>query len=187
MFSTTAFAGHWTTSTTSPTIMHIVGKLTINGSAAQIGDEVAIFGATGNLVGSYVVDTAAQYGDLVVVGDNTSTTTLSEGALTGEALSVKVWQASTAKEYSGSEISLAATSDYVQFSYNPVSLPLVFAANAFTGLNITATGSTTSLSGSCGTSNGGTFTVAPTTNFCTSGTASAVTGSGLWWRQIYHM
>jgi hypothetical protein len=34
--------------------------------------------------------------------------------------------------------------------------------------------------GACGSSNGGIFTVAPTTNLCSSGTPSAVTGTGPW-------
>ncbi len=34
--------------------------------------------------------------------------------------------------------------------------------------------------GSCGSSNGGTFSLAPTTNLCATGTASTVTGNGLW-------
>jgi hypothetical protein len=36
------------------------------------------------------------------------------------------------------------------------------------------------VNGSCGTSNAGTFTTIPTTNFCATGTASAVTGTGPW-------
>ena len=36
------------------------------------------------------------------------------------------------------------------------------------------------VNGVCGTSNGVTFIAAPTTNFCTSGTATAVSGSGPW-------
>src|ERR1035437_7988626 len=35
-------------------------------------------------------------------------------------------------------------------------------------------------SGSCGSSNGGTFSSAPTTNLCSAGTQSSVTGSGPW-------
>lgn len=34
--------------------------------------------------------------------------------------------------------------------------------------------------GSCGASNNGTFTVAPTTDFCTTGTSTAVSGTGPW-------
>jgi len=36
------------------------------------------------------------------------------------------------------------------------------------------------LNGACGSNNGGTFTVAPTTDLCSTGTATAVTGSGTW-------
>jgi len=48
--------------------------------------------------------------------------------------------------------------------------------------SVTATFATTpsAVNGSCGTSNGATLTAAPTTNLCTLGTASAVSGSGPW-------
>lgn len=36
------------------------------------------------------------------------------------------------------------------------------------------------VNGACGSSNGGTFTSAPTSNLCSSGTASSVSGSGPW-------
>ncbi len=36
------------------------------------------------------------------------------------------------------------------------------------------------VNGACGTSNGGTYTTAPSTNLCSAGTASAVSGSGPW-------
>lgn len=39
---------------------------------------------------------------------------------------------------------------------------------------------TTAVNGACGSSNGQTFTVAPTANLCSVGTASAVSGSGPW-------
>ncbi len=41
-------------------------------------------------------------------------------------------------------------------------------------------GGGTAVNGACGSSNGGTFTSAPTTNLCSAGTASAVTGTGPW-------
>ena len=36
------------------------------------------------------------------------------------------------------------------------------------------------INGTCGSANGGTFTTAPTTNLCSAGTATAVSGSGPW-------
>jgi YVTN family beta-propeller protein len=38
----------------------------------------------------------------------------------------------------------------------------------------------TAVNGACGTSNGGIFSVAPTANFCSTGTATVVTGTGPW-------
>jgi uncharacterized repeat protein (TIGR02543 family) len=56
-------------------------------------------------------------------------------------------------------------------------------ANVTTNHIITATFSQipqTQVNGACGTSNGGTFTLIPSTNYCTSGTATSVTGTGPW-------
>lgn len=44
----------------------------------------------------------------------------------------------------------------------------------------TANFAANSVSGACGSSNGGSFPAAPSTNLCSSGTASSVTGSGPW-------
>ena len=46
--------------------------------------------------------------------------------------------------------------------------------------NITATFDIAPVNGVCGSSNGGTFTIAPNTNLCSVGTPSTVTGSGPW-------
>jgi hypothetical protein len=46
--------------------------------------------------------------------------------------------------------------------------------------SFTVTAAATPVNGKCGTSNGQTLTSAPTTNLCSSGTASAVSGNGPW-------
>jgi Divergent InlB B-repeat domain len=45
---------------------------------------------------------------------------------------------------------------------------------------LTTTGTTTAVNGQCGSSNTGLFTTAPTTNLCTAGTASSLSGAGPW-------
>jgi len=45
---------------------------------------------------------------------------------------------------------------------------------------LTASSTTTAVNGVCGSSNGGSDSSAPTTNLCTTGTASSVSGSGPW-------
>ncbi len=58
--------------------------------------------------------------------------------------------------------------------------------NSNTGLSVTSNPVLVTVTqapppgGTCGSSNGGSFYTAPTTNLCSSGTASAVTGSGPW-------
>jgi Immunoglobulin domain len=46
--------------------------------------------------------------------------------------------------------------------------------------SLVPSGGGTVVNGVCGSSNGGTFSSAPTTNLCSAGTASSVTGSGPW-------
>jgi hypothetical protein len=48
------------------------------------------------------------------------------------------------------------------------------------GTNTACTAKVAPVNGTCGLSNGKSFTVAPTTSICTDGTASAVTGTGPW-------
>jgi len=135
LFAQSLPAAHWAPPPATTTYMHLAGHLTIQGSPPQEGDEVAVFGAGGTVIGVFVHGgtTGAIYGDLAVTGDNPGTATVIEGAGAGERLTIKVWQASTAREYSGSEVTL---SGYTGYGYQAATVPLVFAANAFTGVNI---------------------------------------------------
>ncbi|OGW37758.1 MAG: hypothetical protein A2Y97_09030 [Nitrospirae bacterium RBG_13_39_12] len=56
-----------------------------------------------------------------------------------------------------------------------------YTTNAITAnCTVTATFTANPVNGVCGTSSGGTFTTAPTTNLCSAGTATGVSGSGPW-------
>ena len=56
-----------------------------------------------------------------------------------------------------------------------------YTTNAITtNCTVSATFTASPINGVCGASNGGTFTAAPTTNLCSSGTATTVSGSGPW-------
>ncbi|GFO57426.1 hypothetical protein GMSM_44330 [Geomonas sp. Red276] len=57
--------------------------------------------------------------------------------------------------------------------------PLVV-ANVTASMTITANFTPDPVNGACGTSNGGNFITAPTTNLCIAGTASGITGNGPW-------
>lgn len=59
------------------------------------------------------------------------------------------------------------------------------ATSANTNACVKAFASPNSVTGVCGPANGGTFTAAPDTDLCSSGTASAVTGSGPWQWSCY--
>ncbi|MDD4409495.1 MAG: hypothetical protein PHW52_02455, partial [Candidatus Pacebacteria bacterium] len=53
-------------------------------------------------------------------------------------------------------------------------------ANGGTAASCSASKTPDPVNGQCGTSDGGTFATIPTTNLCTTGTASSVSGLGLW-------
>lgn len=91
---------------------------------------------------------------------------------------------------SGTEVPGGSATPAISVTANAASL----AAGTYTGTITLTSNDPTKLSnsipvtftvtavvnGSCGTSNGGTFTSAPSSNLCTTGTASAVSGSGPW-------
>ena len=100
--TTACGARHWTQlpGGTSPTVMHLAGNLTINGRAANSCDEIAAYDSTGTLVGYFYVQNNGQYGDMVIYGDSSATTTIDEGATSGEKLTVRVWDGAAQQEYS---------------------------------------------------------------------------------------
>lgn len=67
------------------------------------------------------------------------------------------------------------TGGFITTSANPLTI-----SNATSAMAITANFAANPVNGSCGSSNGVTLTTAPTTNLCSTGTVSAVTGNGPW-------
>jgi len=76
------------------------------------------------------------------------------------------------------------------FTDNSIDKKASVTGNSYSINNVTANHSivatftltqSTSVNGACGTSNIGTFSAAPTTNLCTTGTASTIIGSGTWY------
>jgi bacillopeptidase F (M6 metalloprotease family) len=77
--------------------MALYGTLTIDGQPARPGDEVVAV-CPGNLVcGQYSVETTGQYGFMSVYGDDTLSPAV-EGARPGDALTFRIWDASTGLE-----------------------------------------------------------------------------------------
>ncbi|MFZ4857456.1 MAG: putative Ig domain-containing protein [Desulfuromonadaceae bacterium] len=74
-------------------------------------------------------------------------------------------------------VNWSGTGGFVTTTANPL-----IVGNVTTAMSITAhfASNTTVVTGACGTDNGGIFTVAPTTNLCTTGYATVVTGIGPW-------
>jgi len=74
------------------------GYITIAGVDAQIGDEVGVFDAGGQLCGAWGMDYVGAYGAVHVFGDDPSTPE-DEGASPGDSLTFRVWDASVSAEY----------------------------------------------------------------------------------------
>jgi hypothetical protein len=107
-------------------------------------------------------------------------TTDSNGTLSGAAsqtidAGAAISQITAIPNSGYSFLNWTGTNGFATTSANPLTLSAITATQA-----ITANFTTSPINGACGSINGGTFTVAPTTNFCTSGTASSLTGSGPW-------
>lgn len=72
-------------------------------------------------------------------------------------------------------VNWTGTNGFVTTSANPLTVTGVTSSQV-----ITANFSEDAVNGTCGSSNGGTFTVSPETNLCSSGIASLLTGTGPW-------
>ena len=140
--NTSAYAErHWSPPANSPAMMHIAGTLLIDGMAAQVGDEVAVFDSSTPpvLVGSFLVTKTGFYGDLVVVGNDPNTLE-DEGAEQNEALNVRVWHANSNKEYRGESIALSVPPELTGGTYKAAtSFPLLFDPSKFYRVDISAT------------------------------------------------
>ena len=75
------------------------------GAAAQPGDEVAVFTQAGILCGAVCIATPGKYPAIAVYRDDPMTQA-KDGALAGEKLRFRLWDASATREYSGGEIRL---------------------------------------------------------------------------------
>jgi hypothetical protein len=64
----------------------------------ELWDEVAAFDPGGVLCGVYYVDTPGEYGPMLVYGDDPATTGVDEGAVPGDVLTFKIWDASEEQE-----------------------------------------------------------------------------------------
>ena len=130
-------AHHWTQlpGGTSPSIMHLAGNLTINGRAANSCDEIAVYDSTGTVVGYYHVQNNGQYGDMAVNGDVAATSTVDEGAVGGEKLTLRVWDGTLQQEYAMPSV-LQLTPQQNLSSYTNYQGPLTFIASGMVLMDV---------------------------------------------------
>ena len=91
-------ATRWQTPTTTTAWADYSGNITINAAAADIGDELAIYDPNGVLCGHTIVTVAGSYGPVNVYGDDPTTTSVDEGAVSGDLLTFKIWDDSAQVE-----------------------------------------------------------------------------------------
>ncbi|MBK5274049.1 MAG: hypothetical protein JJE30_03220, partial [Desulfuromonadales bacterium] len=72
-------------------------------------------------------------------------------------------------------VNWTGTGGFITTTANPLAV-----SNVTTAMTITANFAPDPINGICGSSNGGTFTVAPDSNLCATGTLTVVTGNGPW-------
>jgi hypothetical protein len=129
-----SFAGHFSPPTPTPYAVSFIGNFNINSLPTQPGDEVAFFDPQGILCGLSVVHTAGQYGTVSVYGDDSTTPDKDEGALSGDILTVKIWDSQAGTELEGSALTLTAGS--IQGYAVPSFIPPVWQDKASYVLNI---------------------------------------------------
>ncbi len=130
-------ASYYETPEPSPVIMHLAGTLTIGGADAAAGDEICVLDGNGKVVGHFIVERPGIFGDLAVSGDS-DLTAEDEGVLPGEALEVRVWQASSGTEYYGGSVVFYKPSG-AEAIYFPYPDPqLRFEGNSFYLIDIAA-------------------------------------------------
>ncbi len=67
------------------------GTLTLDGAPAPVGTIVAAYDADGVYCGDFIIAEAGQYGFLHAYGDDSTTTTTDEGAVSGDSISFKAF------------------------------------------------------------------------------------------------
>ncbi len=116
-----AATGHFPAPVTTPKLADFIGTLSIGGQAAQVGDEIAFFDPQGVLCGVFrITDPYGSYGILHVYGDDPLTPNVDEGAVAGDVLSIRVWDASLATEWSATSVRLTAATPQGSFAASPV-------------------------------------------------------------------
>ncbi|OGV67019.1 MAG: hypothetical protein A3K19_29635 [Lentisphaerae bacterium RIFOXYB12_FULL_65_16] len=88
----------------SAEMLFLYGTVVIHGVGAQPNDEVGVYSDSGILCGAAQVETAGAY-TVTVYADDPVTPGL-DGALPDETLSIRVWDLSGVREYSGTEVRL---------------------------------------------------------------------------------
>ena len=126
---------HWSQPAISSSTMHMAGNLTINGRVSGSCDEVAAFDSSGKLVGVGYVGHAGYYGDMVINGDSSITSLDDEGAITGEKITIRVWDSAAQVEYSAPNV-LLITPQQALSAYTKYIGPLSFLDSSFVLANV---------------------------------------------------
>jgi len=169
-------ATHFTGYTVTDSSASYYGKLFIDGVNPDAGDEIGAFGDDGSLYGAVIVtqESGAQgwYPFLNIYGDD-ATTPAKDGAKDGETITFKIWDKSSAKEYSGSELTYTKPI----WKDKEISQVDIVAATTTTTTTTTTSSTTTTVSGGDTTTSTTTTTTTTTTSTSSTTTASSSTST----------
>ncbi|MEI6154383.1 MAG: hypothetical protein WCQ90_09890, partial [Deltaproteobacteria bacterium] len=112
------------------TWIDFMGSITIKGQFTDIGDEVAVFDASGTIIGQYLITTPGQYGTI----GGAMHVYRSEAVSSGKPLTFKLWDKSAGIEYPMSNLILRQGTPTGSFIASPI--PPVWTDNATYALNI---------------------------------------------------
>jgi len=105
-FVAAAARTHFPRMAAQPSWVDFQGSLSICGTPAEPGDEVAAFDARGAICGQFTVTASGYYGWLHAYGDDAATSQV-EGAAPGDQLTFKVWDASAQQELVAHPVAVA--------------------------------------------------------------------------------
>jgi uncharacterized repeat protein (TIGR02543 family) len=94
----------------TPNPCSFYGTIQINGIDADVGDEIGAFDPDGVCCGAFKIEeNPGIYGYMEVYGDDTTTPSIDEGAVSGDTITFKIWDESEQREYIGFVLDSADT------------------------------------------------------------------------------
>jgi hypothetical protein len=128
-------ATHFAAPLATPHVCNYMGNVVIENQPAEIGDEVAAFDQGGFLCGLARVGEGGKF-SIAIYGDDNPDIGPDEGAVAGEILKFRVWDASSGTEYADGGVALSPGNSMGSEFFLPSAIPPVWRADYGYALNI---------------------------------------------------